>query len=95
LNYTKDKLLKVARHWEGLSLNDRLANKNPTPMITIEIPVAVWDRIWEEDAAPDMYEALNDIIAECPTPTSGYGIAVVEIAKKALAKAEGKENDGN
>ena len=41
-------------------------------------------------AAPEMYEALNNIIAECPTPTSGYEIAVVEIAKKALAKAEGK-----
>lgn len=42
-------------------------------------------------AAPEMYEALKDIIDQCPMPTLPYGRKVVELAKAALAKAEGKE----
>lgn len=103
MNYTKDKLLGVARHWEGLSLNDRLANKEPTPMITIEIPVVVWNKIWEDDAAPDMYEVLKKISVVLANPLTTRSEPTPELrvarardeawimSREALAKAEGRE----
>ncbi len=41
-------------------------------------------------ASKEMYEALKAIIEECPNPKLPYGTKVVEIARKALLKAEGK-----
>ena len=94
MNYTKDKLLKVARHWEGLSLNERLAGKDPTPMITIEMPVVVWDKIWEEDAAPKMRGALSGIdtwLLANPNISNDPQLHCIHIhIQEALAKAEGK-----
>lgn len=42
-------------------------------------------------AAPEMYEALQAIIDECPNPKLPYGNRIVEIAKQALTKVEGRE----
>ena len=47
----------------------------------------------KHEAAPDMYEALKEITELAPRDKLKlpYAIKVVEIADKALAKAEGKE----
>ncbi len=42
-------------------------------------------------AAPDLLAALRAIVAECPNPKLPYGARVVEIARAAIARAEGKD----
>jgi len=44
-------------------------------------------------AAPDLADALRQIIAQCPNPKLPYGMNVCEIARAALAKA-GMEVEG-
>lgn len=47
------------------------------------------DRLKESNA--ELRETLEDIIAECPDPKSGYGIIVVGMARTALAEPESGE----
>jgi hypothetical protein len=40
-------------------------------------------------AAPELLEALKEIIGECPDPKLPYGHRINEIARAAIAKAQG------
>ena len=37
-------LERYSRRWQGISMNDQLAGREPTKMITIEIEEQVWQR---------------------------------------------------
>ena len=56
---TKERLERQARHWPGISLNDQIDGREPTPMITVEMRVTEWDAIWAKDPLPELYEALE------------------------------------
>jgi len=86
MNYTKGRLLKKAQYWEGASFNDLIEKRNPTPMITIEMTVDEWDKIWQADAAEDMYEALKEALDEMTQQDD-----TKTIIRQALAKYEGRE----
>lgn len=98
MKFTRERLEKKARHWEAQSLNDVLAGREPTPMITVEMPTTQWEQIWMEDATQALYEALKGLVVAYNV--SGEGIRLDDdlvywqCAVKALALADREvEND--
>jgi len=99
MNYTRVRLLKKAQYWEGASLDKLLEKRNGTLMITIEMPVEEWDKIWQADAAEDMSEALKEMLkwfgrypVFIPNPELQESMmASINQGNMALAKYEGRE----
>jgi len=98
MGYMKSRLEERAGHWGGISLNDQIAGREATPMITVEMSIIAWEALWAKDPTPALYEALKEswrclvtILEKLTEPEEIKAVEeMIRRDSKALAKAEGK-----